>query len=102
MQLLRLAGAFPAFAPDGKRLALTGDGFGSLDVMNVDGSERKTIYRGESRGLFSISWAPHGDRLSEFWEPTWGPHSRPSAWIAEKCVDLVRVIAEFDSCHENQ
>jgi Tol biopolymer transport system component len=64
LQLLRLAGAFPAFAPDGKRLALTGGGFGSVDVMNLDGSDRQTVYRAESRGLFSISWAHHGNRIA--------------------------------------
>jgi Tol biopolymer transport system component len=64
LRLLRLAGAFPAFAPDGKRLALTGGSFGSIDVMKVDGSDRKTIYKGEFRGLFSISWAHEGDRIA--------------------------------------
>src|SRR5262249_40665349 len=63
LQLLRLAGAFPAFAPDGKRLALTGGSFGTVDVMNLDGSERQTIFRTESRGLFSISRAHHGNRI---------------------------------------
>jgi hypothetical protein len=31
-KLLRLAGAFPALAPDGKRVALTAGNFGQLDV----------------------------------------------------------------------
>lgn len=64
LRLLRPAGAFPAFAPDGKRLALTGGGFATVDVMNLDGSERKTIFTGKNRGLFSISWAHTGDLIA--------------------------------------
>jgi Tol biopolymer transport system component len=64
LKLLRLAGSFPAFAPDGKRLALIGAGFAQLDVMNVDGSERKRLHQGTFRGMFSTSWAHHGDRIA--------------------------------------
>src|SRR5262249_21756534 len=64
LKLIRLAGAFPAFSPDGRRLALTGGGFASLDVMNSDGTDRKTLYPGKSRALFSVSWAHHGDRIA--------------------------------------
>jgi Tol biopolymer transport system component len=64
LTLLRLAGAFPAFAPDGKRLALTGRSFAQLDVMNIDGTGRKKIYAGTHRGLFSTSWAHKGDRIA--------------------------------------
>lgn len=64
LKLLRLAGSFPAFAPDGKRLALLGNGFAQLDVMNLDGSSRKTLYTGKFRGMFSTSWAHHGDQIA--------------------------------------
>src|SRR5262249_22946789 len=64
LKLLRLAGAFPAFSPDGKRLALTGGGFGQLDVMNIDGTARKRLHAATSRGLFSTSWSHHGDRIA--------------------------------------
>jgi Tol biopolymer transport system component len=64
LQLVRLAGAFPAFAPDGRRLALTGGSFARLDVMDVDGMNSKTLHSGPSRALFSISWAHHGDRIA--------------------------------------
>jgi Tol biopolymer transport system component len=64
LRLLRLAGAFPAFAPTGDRLALTGGSFAQLDLMKLDGSERKTLYEGKNRGLFSTSWAHHGDRIA--------------------------------------
>jgi Tol biopolymer transport system component len=63
LRLLRLAGAFPAFAPDGRRVALTGGSFARLDVMNLDGSGRQTLHSGSTRALFSISWAHHGDRV---------------------------------------
>src|SRR5262249_6229574 len=42
LRMLRLAGAFPAFSPDGRRLALTGGTFGRLDVMAADGTGRET------------------------------------------------------------
>jgi Tol biopolymer transport system component len=64
LRLFRLAGAFPAFAPDGRRLALTGGSFAQLDVMNVDGSGRRTLHEGQRRALFSTSWAHHGDRIA--------------------------------------
>ena len=57
LRLLRLAGAFPAFSPDGRKVALTGGNFARLDVMNVDGSARKTLHSGDSRALFSLSWS---------------------------------------------
>jgi Tol biopolymer transport system component len=64
LRMLRLAGAFPAFAPDGRRIALTGGSFARLDVMNVDGSVRKTLYNGQTRALFSVSWAHRGERIA--------------------------------------
>jgi Tol biopolymer transport system component len=64
LKLLRLSGSFPAFAPDGKRLALVGGGFAELDVMNLDGTGRKTLHSGKPRGLFSTSWAHRGDRIA--------------------------------------
>jgi Tol biopolymer transport system component len=70
LRLLRLAGAFPAFAPDGRRLALTGGSFAQLDVMNVDGTGRRTLHPGKRRGLFSTSWAHQGDRIAFALGPT--------------------------------
>jgi Tol biopolymer transport system component len=64
LRMLRPAGAFPAFAPDGQRIALTGGNFARLDVMNGDGTGRKTLHAGPARALFSISWAHHGDRIA--------------------------------------
>ncbi len=64
LQMLRVAGAFPAFSPDGRRIALTGGGFAQLDVMNNDGTGRTTLHKGPSRALFSVSWAHHGDRIA--------------------------------------
>ena len=62
--LLRLEGAFPAFSPGGDRLALTGGSFSRLDVMNIDGSVRRTLYEGDRRALFSTSWSRTGDRIA--------------------------------------
>src|SRR5262245_30732044 len=62
--MLRLAGAFPALSPDGKRVALTAGNFAQLDVMNLDGSDRKTLFTAGPRNLFSLSWAHTGDRIA--------------------------------------
>jgi Tol biopolymer transport system component len=64
LTMLRVAGAFPAFSPDGKRVALTGENFSRVDVMNVDGSDRKTLYTGKGRSLFGMSWAHRGDLVA--------------------------------------
>jgi Tol biopolymer transport system component len=64
LKMLRLAGAFPAFSPDGRRLALVGGDFSRLDVMNTDGSNRKNLYTGRSRSLFSTTWAHQGDLIA--------------------------------------
>ncbi|HEY8504894.1 MAG TPA: hypothetical protein VIL46_09950 [Gemmataceae bacterium] len=74
---IRLAGSFPAFAPDGKRIALVAGGFSALDVMNLDGSGRKRLYSGSNRGVFSTAWAHEGDRIAfavgpVFQQPTAG------------------------------
>lgn len=66
LRMLRMTGSFPAIAPDGKRMALIGTGFSSLDVMNVDGTSRQTIYRGAGRDVFSVSWAKQGGDLIAF------------------------------------
>jgi Tol biopolymer transport system component len=63
LKLLRLMGAFPAFSPDGKRLALVGD-LSRLDQMKTDGSGRETIFAGRYRGLFSTSWAHQDERIA--------------------------------------
>ncbi len=57
LDMLRVAGAFPAFSPDERKLALAAGNFSHIDVMNADGSERKTIYQGERRSLFGMSWS---------------------------------------------
>jgi Tol biopolymer transport system component len=89
LKMLRLAGAFPSFSPDGKRLALTGRPtarqrgkgkpgseteadikalraglFSQLDVMNLDGSGRERLYADKGRLVFSTSWARHGNRIA--------------------------------------
>jgi Tol biopolymer transport system component len=63
LNLLRIEGAFPSFSPDGKRLALVGD-LARLDLMNTDGSGRKTLYRGQGRGMFSTSWERQVDEIA--------------------------------------
>ncbi len=64
LSMVRVAGAFPAFEPGGRRLALAGPGFSTVDVMNRDGSARRTLHRGEHRGLFALSWAPGGGPIA--------------------------------------
>jgi Tol biopolymer transport system component len=64
LRLLRLDGAFPSFAPDGRRIAFCDAAMARLDVVNLDGSARKTLHQGSTRALFSTSWAHHGDRIA--------------------------------------
>ncbi len=64
LDLIRIAGAFPAFSPDEKRLAFVGGGFASIDVMNLDGSNRRTIFKGQHRSLFGMSWSKQPERIA--------------------------------------
>lgn len=64
LNMLRLAGSFPAFSPDRQRLALTGGSFARIDVMQLDGSKRKTIFEGKRRSLFGTSWSHAPGRIA--------------------------------------
>jgi Tol biopolymer transport system component len=68
LRMLRIVdGMFPAFSPDGKRIALIDGLFDanrrSLAIMNPDGSDHKKIWSGVT-DLFSLSWASSGDLLA--------------------------------------
>lgn len=63
-QMLRLAGAFPAISPEGKRVALVAGNFSHLDVMNMDGSNRKNLFKSNPRSVFSLSWAHQRNRIA--------------------------------------
>lgn len=63
LKMLRLAGSFPAFSPDGRRFALVGGSLAQLDVMGLGGTDRSTIFTGGNRGVFSTSWSQTGDRI---------------------------------------
>ena len=45
---MRIDGAFPAFSPDYSQVAFVNMGFDSIDVMNMDGSNRRSIFEGET------------------------------------------------------
>lgn len=90
IKMLRLAGAFPAFSPDGKRLALVGD-LARLDMMNTDGSGRKTLYQGRERGLFSTGWGEGGRIAFAVGEVFEGPAAR---------VDLMMVGPDGGNLHK--
>jgi Tol biopolymer transport system component len=68
VQMLRIVdGMFPAFSPEGKRIAFIDGIFDagrhSIAVMNNDGSDYKRIWSGPT-DLFSLSWAHSGDLLA--------------------------------------
>lgn len=62
--LLRIDGAFPAFSPDYSRVAFAARSFATIDVMNVDGAERTTIFEGTHRSLFGVSWSHEPERIA--------------------------------------
>jgi Tol biopolymer transport system component len=43
---------------------LTAGDFGQVDVMNTDGSARKTIFDGERRTLFGLSWSKQPEQVA--------------------------------------
>jgi Tol biopolymer transport system component len=68
VRMLRIVdGMFPAFSPDGKRLAIIDGifdaGSHSVAVMNSDGTDHKRIWTGRT-DLFSLSWSHSGDLLA--------------------------------------
>lgn len=63
LQLVRVAGSFPFLSPDRRRVALVAENFTRLDVMNLDGSGRRTLYTGERRGVFSVAWTPQPEQI---------------------------------------
>ncbi len=68
LRMLRIVdGMFPAFSPDGKRIAFIDGifppGRRSLAMMNADGSGHKRTWSGQT-DLFSLSWAHGGDLLA--------------------------------------
>jgi len=64
LTMLRLNGAFPAFSPDHRRIALLNHGFSQVDVMNLDGSERKTLFKAGHRTMFGMSWSAEPEQIA--------------------------------------
>lgn len=63
-QMLRVTGAFPAVSPDARRVAVTVGNFGKIDVMNLDGTDRRTIFTSRRRSVFSLSWGRGHNRIA--------------------------------------
>lgn len=67
---LVLTEPFPAFSPQGDRLAYTGTLDGrdvmntSIDIMNGDGSARRRLFWREGFSAFSAAWSPGGDQIA--------------------------------------
>jgi Tol biopolymer transport system component len=86
LAMLRVEGAFPAFSPDGKRLALTSGDFGGLDLLEVEGGNRRRIYSDPPRKVFAVAWSRGSDRLAFSSGPTFQGPGAP--------VDLVLLEAD--------
>ncbi len=60
----RVDSSFPAFSPDGKRIAFdtTSPLLGTVSTMAVDGSDRTVVYS-QNRAISEPDWSPDGKRL---------------------------------------
>ncbi len=61
VRLLRINGTFPSFSPTGDVLSFTAD-FRSIERMNIDGSNRRQLYK--DTPAFMPSWSPGGDLIA--------------------------------------
>lgn len=60
LALVRTAGSYPAFSPDGSTIAFT-PYFNGVDLMDLDGSKRRNIYRNKA---FHVSWSSTGHLIT--------------------------------------
>jgi TolB protein len=62
------AGVFPAYSPDGRKLAVNngyaGNSHNSILVMNADGSDRRTIFGDPKASAVGPVWSPDGGRIA--------------------------------------
>jgi tol-pal system beta propeller repeat protein TolB len=62
-RLLRIDGAFPSFSPQGDALSFT-DNFRAIERMQIDGSDRRQIYKDPQSRVFVPAWSPQGDVIA--------------------------------------
>lgn len=67
---LLLSEPFPSFSADGRRLLYsqyanggTGAGDTSIEIMNADGSDQRTLYHEKGAAAYDASWSPGGDTI---------------------------------------
>jgi Tol biopolymer transport system component len=70
---LMLTELFPAYSPTGERVIVSARPPGpwpvyafeesSLEMMNADGRDRKTIFYEAGKNAFAAKWSPHGDLI---------------------------------------
>ncbi|XP_074281304.1 uncharacterized protein LOC141606172 [Silene latifolia] len=53
--LFRVAGSFPSFSPTGDQIAYVDLDDGYINVVNIDGSNRRTVFKGR---VFTTAWNP--------------------------------------------
>jgi TolB protein len=67
---LLLSEPFPSFSPDGKKLLYsqyagngTNPGDTSIEIMNADGSQKRSLFHREGYSAFDAVWSPGGDSI---------------------------------------